>query len=294
MKSRIYENIEMAVFEREDLSLLPKRVQRSNKGTYGKLLVIAGSFGMAGAACLSARAAYRMGAGIVCVLTAEENRVIIQQQIPEAVLSVCGDRPDPAEIAAAVSWASAVVIGPGIGMDARARSIVHAALESISKKGCPAVIDADALNIIADEKISLRDIKSDIVCTPHLGEMSRLVSKDVDEIANDIGGVAKDFAEENDVICVLKDYRTVTVLPNGMSYLNLTGNPGMATAGSGDVLSGIVGSLLAQRVPVNLAAPLAVLVHGLAGDAAAERLGMRQMMAGDIIDSLSEIEEIRD
>lgn len=272
-----------AVLKKQDLVRLPARMAHSNKGTYGKLLVIAGSVNMAGAACLCAQAAYRMGSGLVRVVTAEENRQIVQSAVPEAILTTYSKKIDTAEIIDAVKWADAVVIGPGIGTDRTARELLSCVMGCVN---VPMVLDADALNILAEDVGRLLRPHMDLILTPHLGEMSRLTGASVSYLQTDLCGAAEQFAQTYDVICVLKDFHTITAVPYGMTYLNLSGNPGMATAGSGDVLSGVIGSLLAQGMQASLAAPYGVYTHGLAGDEAQASVGMRSMMAGDIAEGL--------
>jgi NAD(P)H-hydrate epimerase len=270
----------IAVLEEEDLTLLPARTAHSNKGTYGKLLVIAGSVGMAGAAVLAARAAYSAGCGMVKVVTPEENRVILQTSVPEALLLTYGAKPDEQALVEALKWADAVVLGPGIGTGKAAQHIVKVTLHSCA---VPIVVDADALNIIAQEPEQLLAPHTEMIVTPHLGEMARLTKDTVALIQTELLATASGFAKDYDVICVLKDFRTVTAIPYGRTYLNLTGNSGMATAGSGDVLAGMIGSLLAQGMKPKLAAPLGVCLHGLAGNAAKEQCGERALLASDII-----------
>ncbi len=268
--------------EQGDLAL-PGRRAHSNKGTYGRLLVIAGSVNMAGAAVLCALAAYRAGCGLVRVLTAEENRVIIQSALPEAVLSTYGSRIDEAQTAQELRGADAVVIGPGIGRDRRAQELLTAVLRCART---PLVLDADALNLLAENEKLIAALPERAILTPHLGEMARLTGKSVAFLQEHLCDAAAEFAHKYSAICVLKDFRTVTALPEGPCFLNLSGNPGMATAGSGDVLAGMIGSLLAQGMAAEQAAAQGVLWHGLAGDTAAERVGMRAMMATDIVDGM--------
>lgn len=275
----------VAAFEKEDLSLLPARRAYSHKGSYGKLLVIAGSPGMAGAACFAAEAAYRMGTGLVRVLTAEENAAVLQSCVPEAVLSVYGQTPDGARVLEALAWADAVVMGPGLGTTPQAGSLLEMVL---SHGTAPLLVDADGLNLIAEHRGEYGDMQNSrkIIITPHLGEMARLTGRKVSDISANLLDAAREYAARQGVVCVLKDARTVTATPEGMAYINLSGNHGMATAGSGDVLSGVIGGLLAQGVSPERAAALGVYVHGLAGDAAKERIGARSMMARDIINCL--------
>ena len=274
----------IVAFERSDLGMLPERNAHSNKGTYGKLLLIAGSVNMAGAACMAAKAAYRSGCGLVKVFTAEENRQILQSTVPEAILATYSHKLDEQMVIDELKWADAVVLGPGIGMGAAAEKIVKLVLKNCA---VPLLLDADALNIIARQPDILMRPHTDIIVTPHLGEMARLTGDTVALIQTRLLECAGEFAQNYDVICVLKDFHTVTAIPYGHSYLNLSGNHGMATAGSGDVLAGIIGSFLSQRVKSEHAAALGVYLHGLAGDLKSEHLGTRSLMASDIIEGLS-------
>jgi NAD(P)H-hydrate epimerase len=276
----------ISVFDEEDLDLLPKRIPHSNKGTYGRLLVIAGSVGMAGASVLCAQAAYRMGCGLVKVVTPEENRLILQTSVPEALLLPYRLKLGDGELIEALNWADAVVIGPGIGTGITAQHILKVTLANCN---VPIVADADALNLLSGNLSLLLTSHTKIIVTPHLGEMSRLTGKAVAEIQSDLLGTAAGFAKKYGVVCVLKDFHTATAEPQGEINLNLSGNPGMATAGSGDVLSGITGSLLAQGMDYKIAAGLGAYVHGLAGDKAKTACGERALLASDIIQGLKEL-----
>ncbi len=281
-----------------DLSLLPARSADSNKGTYGKLLIFAGSRNMAGAAAFSAKAAYRTGTGLVKVATDAANREIIQTLVPEAILAVYDEKTDMEDfVREQLDWADAVVLGPGIGRSRRAKSLVRAVLGNVK---VPCLVDADGLNILSKHMDWLPALQKEragkdgesgaaFVFTPHPGEMSRLCGQSVDVIKSDLLNTAQRFADRNQVILVLKDARTVTAVPESMSFINTTGNHGMATAGSGDVLSGMIGSLLGQGAPADLAAALGVMLHGLAGDAAAEKTGRIPLTASDIIEGIREI-----
>lgn len=272
------------------LKSLPKRPEHSHKGTFGRLLVIGGSYGMSGAAYLCAKAAYRSGVGLVDIFTPEENRVILQTLIPEAVLSVY-DKSAKDRIYSSLERADAVVIGVGLGQSETASDILSTVLKTTK---VPVVIDADALNLISKSNslFELMRAPSDreLIITPHPGEMSRLTGIAVADIVGDLQNIATDFADKNRVICVLKDHNTVVAVPNSdMVYLNQSGNSGMATAGSGDVLSGIIGALLAQGVAPDESARLGVYIHGSAGDLARDRLGEYSVMAQDIIDMLPSV-----
>lgn len=276
----------VAVLEEPDLKLLPERKAHSNKGTYGRLLVVAGGVNMAGAAVLAAKSAYRMGCGLVKVFTPEENRPALQANVPEAILSAYHSKWEDQQLIDELKWADAVVLGPGIGTDKNAQRMVKLVLKNCA---VPYVVDADALNVIAKQPELLMRPHTDMVVTPHLGEMARLTGDTVSLIQTRFLECACAFAQTYDVICVLKDFRTVTAVPYGLSYLNLSGNDGMATAGSGDVLAGVIGSLLAQGMKPELAAPVGVYCHGLAGDAVEQVCGKRSMMASDLIEGLKEV-----
>ena len=276
----------MAFLEKSDLTCLPKRPAHSNKGTFGKLLVIAGSVNMAGAAIFAANAAYRCGVGLVKVYTHEENRTIIQQAIPEALISTYGNDIKKEQLIDDIQWSDAVVIGPGLGQSALAQKLVEVVRESAS---VPVVWDADALNILSQNTEQLLLPHTEYILTPHLGEFSRLTDKSIFWIQNHFVESAIDFARTYDVVCVLKDFRTVSANSYGMSYLNLSGNNGMATGGSGDVLAGIIGALLVQGINGIESSAFGVFIHGLAGDAARKRMGTHSIMASDIIESLKDV-----
>ncbi len=283
----------VCVLEDADLALLPKRPSHSNKGTFGHLLVIAGSPGMAGAAYLAAKSAYACGTGLVRIFTPEENRQILQTGLPEAVLTVYDAKnPDMAELERAMNWADAVLCGPGLGQTTAAMRLVEAVLHFAVS---PVVFDADALNLIAKKRELFSQIRTETVITPHLGEFSRLTGEDISDIASAFLEKARETAEKYNIICVLKDEHTAVAVPGALTCLNLSGNSGMATAGSGDVLAGLLSGLLAQGIGGNLAAPLAVYLHGMAGDAAAEKTGEAGLMASDLIwgirDVLADLEK---
>lgn len=275
------------MLEKSDLSLLPGRSPRSNKGSYGKILILAGSRNMAGAAAFSARAAYASGAGLVRVAIPKENRQIIQNLVPEAVLSTYQEDTDMENyVKEQLLWADAVVAGPGIGTSKQAKKLVYTVLKYAN---VPCVLDADALNIVAHHREWLFQTSARVIVTPHIGEMARLCGLSVAEIQKDIVEVARKFADAYHVICVLKDARTVTSLPDGFSYVNTSGNHGMATAGAGDVLTGVIGAFLGQKLSPKTAAPLGVFVHGMAGDCAACQVGKRGLMASDLVDGIREV-----
>ena len=276
----------MACLEINDLSLLPKRPSHSNKGTFGRLLIVAGDRSMAGAAVLSVKAAYRCGLGLVKVFTHEENKSVLHETVPEALVSTFGNSLDKKKFIEDIHWADAIVIGPGLGQSNLAMEMIKCVQSAAS---VPVVWDADALNLISKNTDSLLYPHTEYIMTPHLGEFSRLTGNDVPWIQSHLVESAVDFARTYDLICVLKDFRTVIANPYGLSYLNLSGNNGMATGGSGDVLAGVIGALLAQGLKGMDAASYGAYIHGLAGDLARTNMGTHSIMASDIIDALKEI-----
>lgn len=270
-------------YTEEPERLLPDRAGDGNKGSFGKILLAAGSVNMAGAAVLAAKASCRMGAGMVKVITPEENRAVLQTAVPEVLFGTLW------ELAEGLEWADAVVIGPGIGKSQSSCSNLYQVLKYGKK---PLVIDADGLNLIAEDKELQRLLTEQgetgrkIVLTPHVGELSRLTGMSVQKLKSSLLTAGTELAKRFHVIVTAKDARTFVCRESGPAYLNLCGNSGMATAGSGDVLAGITGTLLAQTKDAFEAASLAVYVHGRAGDKAAAQRGLRGCMAGDIADAL--------
>lgn len=271
--------------EKTELLKIPARPDHSNKGTFGKVLVIAGTVNMAGAACFSAKAAYRTGAGLVRVLTHESNRVILQSLVPEAVLTTYEEKDsDLRVVKECLEWASVIVLGPGIGQSTFSKVLVETVLSHAS---VPCIIDADGLNLIARERYDLSKCTCDLILTPHLGEMARLIKSDTSAIAEDLIFAASNYAKQSGKVVVLKDARTVTAVPNGEIYINCSGNSGMATAGSGDVLTGIIAGLLCQGCSIAQSAYTGVYLHGLAGDFMSQKLCRESLMASDIIEGIT-------
>lgn len=265
----------------EDVRALPKRPAYSHKGTFGRVLIMAGSKNMAGAAYLSGLAAYRTGAGLVRIFTVEENREILQTLLPEAILSTYSAGIVPVDqLQELCQWADAVVIGPGMGVSDQSRSLVAYMLQYGKM---PMVLDADALNTISANPELKELFRPGLVLTPHLAEMSRLSGLTVSRISVDLPQAARAFSRRYGVTLVLKDACTLVADGIDRLYVNTCGNSGMATGGSGDVLSGVIGALLAAgEMEVFEAAAMGVLMHGLAGDRAAAELGERAVMAEEI------------
>ena len=274
------------------------REQRTNKGDYGQVLCVCGSFpesetfglAMSGAATLSAKAALRTGAGLVRVFTHKENFSPISAALPEAVMLLYGERLDKELLAAEVRRADAVLVGCGLGKSQTSREIVEIVLKNIS---APLVIDADGLNILSEnpqlwEWLSAEQRRRTVI-TPHPKEMSRLCGKTVEEILADPVSVAREFSQKYGVTTLIKDHKTV--ITNGeIAYINNSGNAGMATAGSGDVLAGILVSMLGNstleaRAILHKTA-IGAYLHGLSGDFAAELYGEHCMIASDIVECI--------
>lgn len=274
-----YENTEYA-------KLLPKRDPDSHKGTFGRLLVIAGSKGMSGAAYLNARAAYAAGAGLVRVYTSEANRIILQTLLPEAIVTTY-KKFDREQLLEAVAWADAVCIGSGIGTGKKSEKI----LKTVLKHGtAPCVVDADGINLLSGHRQYLDYMKNrDYILTPHMKEMSRLTGLGIQEIKKARIKVLEDYTKTYGLTCILKDSRTVISSDGERICMNLSGNSAMAKAGAGDVLSGIVAGLLAQGLSSRNAAVLGVYLHGKSGDCAKSRKGSYSVSATDLAEYLGEV-----
>lgn len=267
----------------------PRLPNDAHKGTAGRVLAVCGSADMPGAAVLVARAAQRAGAGLVGVgLVVHTLRSILPIAAPEAILIDLSDAKERAAKLRGSSW-NALAIGPGLGTDEAARRLVHDVLRSVD---APCVADADALTCLADELRRPTTRTAALVLTPHPGEASRLLGRDVPR--DEAGRIecAREISERSGAICCLKGHRTV-VAERERVYVNDTGNAGMATAGAGDVLTGIVAAYLAShdvqrsdRWTAFDAAACAVRVHGSAGDLAAQCFGERGLVASDLVDFL--------
>lgn len=257
--------------------LLRKRDLFSNKGTFGHGLLIAGQWGMAGAAVLAARAALKSGIGKVSVYTPQTNNDIMQIAVPEAIVKHAG-RDNFMGPALILDAYSALAVGPGMGTQ---KDASLAMIKYVNGSRIPVVIDADGLNILADHKGWLYQLPANAVLTPHPREFERLFGECHDSFR--MLEEARQSAKEYGVYIVLKGHYTAICNPQGDVLFNNTGNPGMATAGTGDALTGVLLSLLAQGYPVGDALQMGVYVHGLAGDIAAEEMGEEGMTASDLI-----------
>ncbi|MBQ4045322.1 MAG: NAD(P)H-hydrate dehydratase [Lachnospiraceae bacterium] len=298
------------------------RPANSHKGTFGKVLVIAGCRSMAGAAVFSARSAYRMGAGLVKIHTPYANSQTMFQMVPEAIMSFYeepsgdvvsrvhaagggkedgtdyeneyGAPHDPAAIydteklREEILWADVIVFGPGIGRGPHTDLILDVLLDQCPAQGKSLVIDADGLRTLAAHPDWYRRLSGRMILTPHLGEMAGLTGRTVSEISRNLIGAADTFAAEHGCILVLKSARTITASPEAdrKPMINTSGCSAMATAGSGDVLTGVIAGLLAEGYEPFESASMGAYIHGKAGQAAAEGKNERAVIASDIIEGL--------
>ena len=264
--------------------MLPDRPEDSNKGTYGRLLVIAGSKGMAGAAYLNAHAAYMTGAGLVRIYTSSDNREILQTLLPEAIITTY-EEYNKEELLSLLTWADGVCIGSGLGMSRLSEKILKTVIEYVK---VPCLIDADGLNLLAENKNYLNQMaERRFVITPHMKEMSRLTGISVEELKADRIQILKDFISRYRITCVLKDSRTLIASEEKGIRMNLTGNSAMAKAGSGDVLAGVISGWMVQGKEAEDAAELGTYIHGLSGDLAKFEKGVYSVMARDLIEYIS-------
>jgi ADP-dependent NAD(P)H-hydrate dehydratase / NAD(P)H-hydrate epimerase len=257
--------------------LLPERRKFSHKGTYGNALAISGSSGMMGAAMLTGEAALRSGAGIITLHVPRAGFRVVQTAFPEAIVSL-DNNEDIFSMPPDLEKFSAVAVGPGLGTSQESMTGLQILLENMQ---VPLVIDADALNMISENREMISMIPPGSILTPHPLEFDRLAGRSEDGMSRHEKQL--EFSEKHHLLVVLKGAYTGISFPDGTYLFNTTGNPGMATGGSGDVLTGIIVSLLAQGLSPEDAAVAAVYLHGVAGDVAAEKYGMESMIAGDII-----------
>jgi NAD(P)H-hydrate epimerase len=278
----------------DDISnLLPNRKPNGHKGDFGKLFIVAGSTGLTGAAALAAKASARTGLGLVTVGCPASLNSILEIKLTEAMthpLPDVGKKGALAlrglgEIKKEIADRDAVIIGPGIGQHRETGELIRRLVSQIDK---PSIIDADGLNAFATDRKPLAGNHPEMVLTPHPGEFKRLIDEDLPDEPSAIFDLVRSYADKYNSVIVLKGSPTIIVDTDGQLYLNPTGNNGMATGGTGDVLSGMIGSFLAQGLSSLGSAIAGVYLHGLAGDLAASELGFRSLIAGDLIDFLPE------
>jgi len=273
------------------LPSIPVRPEDGHKGTFGKVVIIGGSVGMSGAICLASVAALRTGSGLVTAAIPRSIQPIVAGSEP-SVMTI-GLRDDPESglltqttdvIARLVEGRDAIGTGPGLGRSSAAAQLIRDLLQTAS---CPIVVDADGLNVAAEHNLFANRSDWPCVVTPHPGEFSRLIGKSISEIERHREELAQEFAAKHRLIVALKG--PGTIVTDGIRlFRNGTGNSGMATGGTGDVLTGIVTSLLGQHLPPFEATAIAVHAHGLAGDIAAEQFTQRGMIASDLLSCLPE------
>lgn len=261
---------------------LPKRRRDTNKGDYGKVLLVAGSRGMAGAATLASEGAYRAGAGLVYISCPVEVADVLSIKQTCAVVKPFEDRTAAEQILEYAAGCDVAVIGPGLSRRPAVASAIH---EVVNRLEIPFVLDADGLNAFESEPDLLGRGKAQRVLTPHPGEASRLLKMPVSDVQGNRREAAQEIARRFLAVAVLKGHQTV-IADGKRAAVNKTGNPGMATGGTGDVLAGVIGALIGQKLAPYEAACLGVEVHGRAGDIAARELGEVSLMATDLLDAL--------
>lgn len=269
-------------------ALLSRRNPNVHKNQFGHVLVIAGSSRMLGAAALCGLAAMRTGAGLVTIgvakslnltLQAKIDNVIMTMPLPETRGSIAAGAYT--QIKKVFSKFQAVAIGPGMGQEVGTRKFIF---KMIQECPLPMVVDADALNAVSSNPQLLIRARGPRVLTPHSGEMTRLTGLSMEKVQGNRSAVACDFARKYHCVLVLKGHRTIVASPEGKIYINKTGNSGMATAGSGDVLAGMITALLGQGVDPFQSAKTACYVHGHIGDIAAQGIGKASLIASDLVD----------
>jgi len=281
------------LLERRDVARhFPRRPRDAHKGTYGHLLIVAGSLGKTGAAALAAAAAMRSGAGLVTVATAASQQPVVASLVLEAMTEAL---PETAARTLALSAhevvlelaerRDAVALGPGLGLDAETQAAARALVQDVRR---PMTVDADALTALGGHLGQLRDSAAPRCLTPHPGELARMLGVSAADVQRDRIAAAREFATRHGVHIVLKGARSVIGAPDGRIVINPTGNPGMASGGTGDVLTGILGAFLARGLAPDAALQAAVYLHGRAGDLAARRLGEEALIARDVIAALPE------
>jgi len=272
--------------------LMPLRPENAHKGDFGHLFVIAGSKGMTGAATLTSLSALKIGAGLVTLGIPKSLNTIMEIKLTEVMSSPLSETQEGTisaeaheEVISFLQKADVVAFGPGMSRNPETVKLIHKLCQSVE---CAKVIDADGLNAISEKTEILKELDEMTVLTPHPGEMARLIDSTVEEIEKNRIEVARDFAQKYGLTLVLKGVPTVIAGANGEVYLNIAGNPGMATAGMGDVLTGVIAGLLAQKMEPFEASILGVYLHATAGDLAAQSINARSIIASDVMEMLSD------
>lgn len=275
------------VEEKRIIPYFQPRKRETHKGDYGHLFILSGSLGKTGASVMAGKAALKMGAGLVTIGTPQSCLPIVARAMAELMTEPLPETPKKTFSVDALERSlellqdkDALLLGPGISTHPSTADFVNALLPRID---VPAVLDADALNILAGKPDRLKSLKKAAVVTPHPGEFARLLNLPTKEVVEKKLELGPQFSQKFGVYLVLKGYRTLICTPDGKTYINPTGNPGMATAGSGDVLSGMIAAMIIQEKDLLLATLAAVFVHGLSGDIGAQRIGEKSLTAGKLI-----------
>ncbi|MDI6794231.1 MAG: NAD(P)H-hydrate dehydratase [bacterium] len=285
------DSLKFHLLEKDDISsLMPRRPAWAHKGDCGRVLVIAGSVGMTGAACLSSQAALKIGAGLVTLGMPESLNAICETKLTEVMTRPLAQTEKGTislsaypQLEALLTKASSIILGPGLGQHPETTKLVE---KIIQEANAPIVLDADGLNAISDDPDILLTARSSVIITPHPGEAGRIIKKDIAEINADRPGTAAHLAQKYQVVAVLKGAPTVIASPEGNIYLNSTGNAGLASGGTGDVLTGMIGGLLAQGLSPLDAARTGVYLHGLSADLAVREKSISGLTATDLISYL--------
>ena len=275
--------------EDQDLKIRPDRFPAGNKSTFGKLLIIAGSEKMCGAAYLSAKAAMHTGAGMVKLYTHSLNRSPVFSRLPELLITTYDEEGWDAEpLIKDMEWADFVLIGPGLDTGVLSTKILNTFLDNCRK---PALMDADALNMISVRKEVLKDLPYPIVITPHIGEMARLTGYSSAEIKAAPFRIAEEFASEYGVTCMLKDARTVIAEPDHSKYINLSGNSTLSKAGSGDILAGMTASFCMQYPYLHIPPfVLSAYLHGKSGEKAGEKYSQAGARPEHVLEAILDVQ----
>jgi len=286
------EKIQTHLLEEQEIRnwLSLPRDRNTHKGDYGHLLVIAGSVGKTGAAAMACEAALRMGAGLVTLGIPESLNPIMEVKLTEAMTEPLPETSEKTlglrafnPILRLSENKRALIIGPGIGTVKETQSLVIKLLRTLD---LPIILDADGLTALSSWTGTFPTARQPLILTPHPGEMARLRHSTVKEVQEDRIGVARQFSQSRRVFLVLKGYRTLITTPEGESFINPTGNPGMASGGTGDVLTGMIGGLVCQGLDILRSLQAAVYLHGLAGDRVAEEKGERSLVAMDMVKAI--------
>jgi hydroxyethylthiazole kinase-like uncharacterized protein yjeF len=283
------EKIQTHLLEYEEIRrpLLTPRRPDTHKGDYGHLLVIAGSVGKTGAAAMACEAALKMGAGLVTLAIPKSLNAIMEVKLTEVMTEPLPETPKQTLSLRALSAIlhlcenkSAVIIGPGSGKFKETQSLI---IKLIKTLNLPIILDADGLTALATQPKTLPTTNRSLILTPHPGEMARLIQSTPREVQEDRIGISRNFSQSNRVHLILKGHRTLIATPQGEIFINPTGNPGMASGGTGDVLTGMIGGLISQGFGILPSLQMSIYLHGLAGDEVAREKGDKSLVATDLI-----------